>query len=325
MTVKIVSTSDILAEQAAIVKAAAGETEDKSEAASADAGEEAETVDESETSKTEQEEKELSADGEDEGEEVSAGEKLEQNKKKPGGYQRKIDKLTGIRRDLEASNARLLAELEAARAGGAKSDPKQIEAKGNTEDALKEPDPTTFEKHEDYLKALVKWDRETAEHAKETNVKLETEKGRRQKNVDNFNKGVAELRDQHEDFDEALEVFKSVELPLHMISLIYESEKGGELYYQLAKNPEEMKRIAALNPWAAARAMGKFEAKHLSADEAEAKPIKETKKITAAPAPMKPVGGKGSGSPKKSIYDPSLSQSEFEALVAAEESARKRA
>ena len=63
--------------------------------------------------------------------------------------------------------------------------------------------------------------------------------------------------------------------------------------YQLAKNREEYERICKLSPLAAAREMGRFEAK-LQSSEAPT----QAKTTTKAPPPLKPVNAKASASVK---------------------------
>jgi len=72
-----------------------------------------------------------------------------------------------------------------------------------------------------------------------------------------------------------------------MAEVINSSEVSHELAYHLGKNPNESRRIAALPPLAAARELGRLEAKLTSAQ-----PIKP-KTQTNAPAPIKPMAGEG--------------------------------
>jgi hypothetical protein len=68
--------------------------------------------------------------------------------------------------------------------------------------------------------------------------------------------------------------------------------------YELAKNRKEYERINSLNALAMAREIGKIEAKLSRSKTTEAQ--EEIKKITKAPAPLKPVGSKSSGISNKS-------------------------
>jgi hypothetical protein len=72
-----------------------------------------------------------------------------------------------------------------------------------------------------------------------------------------------------------------------MAEIINDSSFSHELAYHLGKNVEESRRIAALPPLAAARELGKLEAKLTSTSTV--KPRIQTN----APAPIKPVSGDG--------------------------------
>lgn len=322
MTIRIQSTTDTPEQVLAAIGGAKPkeETEADPAAAAADASEQAENEDDSGASEEEQEQEEEAegeeeADGQDEEEGADEGEEDQPKPKKSrGGFQRKIDKLTGRAKAAERERDETRAELERLKAERGGGEKRQEQAESRTEEAAPaEPNPDDFETHQAYVKALVKWDRENADREKESKQKVEQEQSRRQKNVDAFNASLSEAKAKHKDFEEASTALDDVFLPGHVVGLIYESENGGELSYQLAKHPEELKRICALAPAAAAREMGKFEAKHLSAP-AQSEPKKKEPKTTKAPAPVTPVGSKGSATAAKSIYSENLSQKEYERL-----------
>ena len=66
-----------------------------------------------------------------------------------------------------------------------------------------------------------------------------------------------------------------------------ESESGAEILYHLAKQPAELKRIAALSPVSAVREIGKLEAALTKSSSA---PENGTPRITGAPKPPPPTG-----------------------------------
>lgn len=72
-----------------------------------------------------------------------------------------------------------------------------------------------------------------------------------------------------------------------MVEIINSSDVSHELAYHLGKNPEISRQIASLAPLAAARALGRLEAKLASAT-----PIKP-KTQSNAPVPIRPVAGDG--------------------------------
>lgn len=105
----------------------------------------------------------------------------------------------------------------------------------------------------------------------------------RQELVEEFNEGVAAIKERITDFDSVMDNCK-VDLRKDVADLILSSDKGPHLAYELAKNDgAKLKEIQSLPPIEAARAMGRIEAR-LS--------LPQPKKQTQAPAPIKPpVGG----------------------------------
>jgi hypothetical protein len=161
-----------------------------------------------------------------------------------------------------------------------------------------------FNTYEDYVEALTDWklaerDRvsaaaaETAKAADGAKAKFETFQGR-----------AAEFRKATPDYDEVT----GQEIPLSraMHEIVLDSERGPELAYYLGTNPEECERISKLSPLAAAKALGVIEHGFAKPETPETtKP-----KVSAAPKPPAPVGGRAST--PKSIDDPDLDYREFE-------------
>lgn len=70
-----------------------------------------------------------------------------------------------------------------------------------------------------------------------------------------------------------------------MAEFISESEHGADVAYHLGKNPMKAAQIAQMSPIKAARELTRLEA------ELSAKPVVKT---SSAPAPIDPVGNRGS-------------------------------
>ncbi len=106
------------------------------------------------------------------------------------------------------------------------------------------------------------------------------------KAVDSWNQRLAEATAEMPDFTEVIE---SSDVPMSdfMRDAIVESDLGPKVAYWLANNPEEAKKIASMSPLATVRAIGRIEERLESQAKAPKKP-------TAAPAPLKSVGGKAS-------------------------------
>lgn len=160
-----------------------------------------------------------------------------------------------------------------------------------------EPKREQFDSYEAYIEAKAEFKAERAaerklterdEKQKQASSAKEREEAQR-KFLDHAQKVAKDIPD----FDQ---VMSESEAPLteHMAEAIREAaEMGPKIAYELAKNPGEAERIAALSPARQAAEIGKLEAKLLSA------PAVEPKKPSKAPEPIKPVGGKEAAGDKE--------------------------
>lgn len=231
--------------------------------------------------------------------------------KKKGGFQRRIDKLNA-RATAAQAEAEYWKQQALKNAGADKPKATDEPAKAEPKAAEGEPNPDEFETHAEYVKAVVKWDREQADKKRDEDARksqLQTEQERTIKaHVDR----VESFKKQTQDFDDVIADVDDVPLSATVQQLLVTSENGPELMYELAKNRAEYERINKLGPLAAARELGKIEAK--IASKATTTEIKtEPKKQTKAPNPIQPVGN-GKGTVAKSIDDPNLSFAEYERM-----------
>lgn len=205
--------------------------------------------------------------------------------KRRGGYQRKIEKLkqeTDYWREQALKSGQKDAE---------KSQP-VVTADSATN---QRPDADEFETHEDYVEAVADWkfEKKLAERdAKTRETNLITEQ---QQRVDSFKSQVEKFKVTASDFDQVIEDVDDIPLSLAVQTILLDSDNGPELMYELAKDPEEYERICSLTPMAAARAIGRVEAKLTRSSEKQ-----ETKKTTKAPKPINPLKSGSSGISSKS-------------------------
>lgn len=232
----------------------------------------------------------------------------EQKPKRRSGFKKRIDKLTSKitekEKELEYWRSVALQKEEHAKKE-TKSEPEVV-----AQDA--KPDLDNFDTYEDYLEALTDY---KAKQIVKEHLSKQAEESKKSKEQQEYEKTISahqnrinEFKAKVEDYDDVIEEVADVPVSLAFQNLIIESDNGPELIYELAKDRETLERLNSLPAMQLARELGRIEAK-LS------KPQKEEKKVTSAPAPIKPVGKKTSGV-KKSIYDPNLSQAEFERLRA---------
>lgn len=229
---------------------------------------------------------------ETEEEEEEQPQKPEPKGKPKKGIQQRFNDLTRARREAEEKNRRLEEELAALRAG------KQPEKPIEPQKPAAKPKAEDFQSYEEYLDArdayveqqAIAKAQEKLEH-KQAETKA---RERAQAALKGWNERSAAFRSEHDDFDDVLGSV-AVEIPAAMQQIFVEADQGPALAYELAKNPAELERIAKLPPMAAARELGKIEAK-LTAPKAPEKP---QQKVSQAPDPVNPVGGKGAPVAKK--------------------------
>lgn len=160
---------------------------------------------------------------------------------------------------------------------------------------------------EAHAEALVEWTLNQREQAKAAESRVQTLQQKEQA-----------FAEEHPDY---FEVTRAPHVPFTqaVISLMAEADKPADVAYHLAKNLDELAAIAAMTPIAAARAIGRIEAK-LEAPPAPAVPREPPKKTTNAPPPPKTVSG--AGKPEVSVDDPQITPAQRIALWRAQRTKR---
>jgi hypothetical protein len=210
--------------------------------------------------------------------------------------EKRIGKAVAKQRDaerrLEAAEARL-RDLEAKATGtegkaapSERPKPEQFDTYDEYEDKLL--DWKLAQRQKDELAQQVKGDRSEAADAKVTVF------------AERYQAAVAEIPD----FAETVKAAENLPFNAAMRDAIFDSPLGPRIMYELAKNSALTTEIAHMGPVASIRAIGALEAK-LSAPEQP-----QPKRVTAAPAPPKTVGG-GSGGTTVDLSDPKLSMRDF--------------
>lgn len=223
-------------------------------------------------------------DGDNAGEDSPAsddGDADNQEAEKPKGVKSRIDKLVREREDArreaaektrEAEHYRRLAEEKA------KTPPKED----------KRPQQGDFENYDDYVEALSEWKTRSTTRQVMEEERAQVRAEERQRQVD---ERFEAARKRISDFDEVVDKGRAAE---HVIGIIGESDLVAELAYHLGKNPETARKLSAMSPTAAAREIGKIEARiqdRLKADQPPGKKKNSSPSIT----PTKYLGGGGSG------------------------------
>lgn len=246
----------------------------------------------------------------------------------PAGVQKRIDKAVRAQRDAErrADEAeRKLREGQGSRPGdeqppnngqpGAKNAPSAAEAKPKPR-----PEAKDFDTYDAYMVDLTRWtiaqEREADAQKRAQDTRQAADSAAVRSHVERVE--AAKKKPEMADFDEVIADAKDLPISRGMHDAIVTSEKGPEIAYQLAKNPDEARRIAALSPVRQIAELGKIEAAieaKASADQsADKKPPAEKKPL---PKPAANVGG-GSGAPKEQrLDDPDIDMGTFRRLARA--------
>jgi len=315
MTIQITSTTDSNDSVASAM--GAPKTDDKNveakPAPEAKSSEQNEEVSDSGTETTEANEGETETESHEEGE-IEAKEGQEgQPPKKKGGFQRRIDKLN-TRVTAAQQEAEYWKQQALKGASATETKPVVESAKPATEG---KPKPDSFDTHAEYVEALTDW--KVDQKQKEHDQKLEQSRiqAEQAKVANTYAERAKVFGEKTKDFQDVLSDVDHVPMSPTVRDIFLTSENGPELAYELAKDPEEFARVCKLPPLAAAREMGKLELRISSKTPGG----QETNKITKAPKPLEPVKAGGKGSAPKSIYDPDLSQAEYEKIRAKQRSA----
>lgn len=199
----------------------------------------------------------------------------EQPKPKPK-VQDRIDELTRARREAEREAAYWRGKAES----HAKPEQRQERPQQDAE-----PDPADYQYGETdsgYIKAL------GAYTARQEFMRLSQESQRRnavQTVEQSWEQRQADFAKEKPDYYDALN--RDWPCTQDMAAAIKTSDEGAAVAYHLAQNPTEARRIAALNPLAQVREIGKLEAK-LAAPAASSTPIKT---VSTAPGPAPQARG----------------------------------
>lgn len=283
MTIKIDSTTDSQeAVLAALGKMAPAEkVEDQTSESSQEQDEN--KTEESETSEKKSVVEDEETETADESEEEESKDDTSKPKKK-GGFKKRIER---FQKQLSEKDQELAYWKDKALQGSKGDKPEQkpeIEAKSEAK-----PKVDDFDSIEEYTEALTDW--KISQKQKEFERKeIETKAKAEFKNqFDSFQSKVAEFSKTQDDFNEVIEDVDDIPLSVGLQESILTSDVGPQVMYELAKNREELERINRLSPIAQAREIGKIEAR-LSGKPSD----KKEAKVSKAPAPVSPVGTKGS-------------------------------
>ena len=228
-----------------------------------------------------------------------AAAKAEEEKAKPTGAEKRINRLTAEKRSLEDQVHNLRGQIEAGKKPD-DFDPAAIAQRAAEE--AKKPIADDFETTEQYLEALT--DFKAGERFKQLQAEeaQEAEQQEQREIFEAFGERQDKVRAAHDDYDEV--VGGNLQIPQSALLAIIELDNGPEVAYHLAKNPELPKKLMDLSPLKAVAEIGRLSAilatpaqeaanpPALRTPEQEAgKPPAPKKPASGAPPPITPVGG----------------------------------
>ena len=168
----------------------------------------------------------------------------------------------------------------------------QPKPQGEQPQAEQAPKREQFDTYEDYIRADAKWHAEQAAERKfaERDKKAQEEAQRKKadETAEQFRKRVKESAKGLDDFDDV--IAEATRDPSQPVARLYAdaleaADAPARVLYELAKNPDEAERIAALPLARQAREIWLLDSKLKLQPTAPQR--------SSAPAPIEPVGGKG--------------------------------
>lgn len=213
--------------------------------------------------------------------EAGAEDSGEEATPKPAGKDRLQKRFSELTRTIHEERSRrevLEQELNELRRGQAERNPQAQDSGG------KSPKLEDFKDYEEYAEAKARWvageeiakvsrvhaERNQRERATQTAIEIRTR----------WDMSEATAKEKFSDYDEVM-ADSEVKFSESVAVALLDSEIGPELAYYLKAHPDEAKNLAGMSPVAAARAVGKLEAKLASSPTPKPK--------TSAPPPPKPV------------------------------------
>ncbi len=233
--------------------------------------------------------------------------------KKPGVHNR-IGELTKEKHDAKREAEAAQRERDYWKEQAMKNGKPEPAAPTQAEALTGEPTREQFDYDDaQYMKAWYKWQREQerVEESKQKQQEAAQEKWRK------FAEKEQAFAAEHPDYEQVAKYQAPITQP--MAEAILESDDAPAIAYYLGQNLEEASAIAAMSPIAAARAIGRIEAK-LSAKPSAPTSTTPAKNVTRAPEPVTTL----SGSPAVTQSYDDMPMAEYDAVRRKERAAKGR-
>lgn len=179
----------------------------------------------------------------------------EQEEKKKGGWQRRIDKLTRERYELREQLAEMRGRLAVQPAPATHT---------STEDSDPKPDIQKFPgTYEEFTAALVRWEarqeyKQLSAKAKEAAANAERDE-REKEVVTSYKDRAREFAEEHDDFDQVIGKLRWTEEIANSAAVaLMEDENGPALAYYLGENPEVFSKLNDMTAAGAVKYLGRL-------------------------------------------------------------------
>jgi hypothetical protein len=214
---------------------------------------------------------------------------VNQEPHKKDRVQQRINQLVKQREQERIEKERLRGELEAYKNMNTRSNDNQGANSQYVQHGEK-PQRDNYDSDEAYIEAIADYKAE----AKFVEIERRREQQRvKQQVATKFD----EASKKYDDWEEVVAEANYIPSTPAMAEAIATSENVADVFYYLAKNPSDAKRIASLSPIAAAREIGRIDARLSNPEKPKEQPIQKT---TAAPRPARTVAPSGSAPVVKS-------------------------
>lgn len=211
----------------------------------------------------------------------------EQSRKKGGGFQDRIGKLTRVNADLSAIVQKQQQQIEQllAKAGGASAASPAVQQEPKSEAPKRED----FETYEDFIDARAAYQSEQSARKvlaeRDEKATRDAQAAQQKAEQTSFETALAQRmakgQEKYADFAQVAQA-ENVPITKTMAEVIAASDAGEDVAYFLGRNLDEANRIAQLAPTLQAYALGAIEAS-----------LKAPPKSSSAPAPAKPIAQTG--------------------------------
>lgn len=229
--------------------------------------------------------------------ESDAGKQTAQEHKGKPGAESRIQQLIAEKKELQ----KRLESIESAKAANTEAKPaateekKADEPKRLSENEFFEQNPT--KEYSDYLEYITDFKVEQKIREKAAaDAKAETERKQKEKSQElekSWKSKVDAAIEAHDDFKTVVtkELFDSIKPGTVLDGWVVDSDKGAEIVYHFAKNPDEFNEFLALTPFAQARKLTKLEDKLSGESVSEPEKKAPVTPVTKASKPASEVGG----------------------------------